>query len=45
MAKKELLNRLNETQFRTSSITLMIGMYLAEPIYRSWTEDFVDMTI
>lgn len=39
---KEVKTRFDEVKFRTSDVTKMQGMYLAESVYQKWKEDFLD---
>ena len=41
---KEVKTRFDEVKFRTSDVTKMQGMYLAESVYQTWTEDMLDET-
>lgn len=40
--KKEIQTRHNEIRMSTSDPQLMLGKYIAAPIYKGWIEDFVD---
>lgn len=39
---KEVKTRFDEVKFRTSDVTKMQGLYLAESVYQTWTEDMLD---
>lgn len=39
---KEVKTRFDEVKFRTSDVTKMQGMYLAESVNQKWKEDFLD---
>lgn len=39
---KEVKTRFDEVKFRTSDVTKMQGLYLAESVYQKWEEDFLD---
>lgn len=41
---KEVKTRFDEVKFRTSDVTKMQGLYLAESVYQTWTEDMLDET-
>ena len=41
---KDVKTRFDEVKFRTSDVTKMQGLYLAESVYHTWTEDMLDET-